>query len=122
MGLYNDQAAILAYLFNSREPVQGSLISTKLNISLKTLKKEIDYLDEICRDNGIIIRVEADEISRIGRPTQGVRIMKLKDENVNVMATALTPHVDEEELEEGVEGEQEAGEEAPQEAAAPAEE
>ena len=61
-------------------------------------------------DNGIIIRVEADEISRIGRPTQGVRIMKLKDEKVNVMATALTPHVDEEELEEGNEGEQEGAE------------
>ena len=45
--------------------------------------------------------------------------MKLKDDNVKVMATALTPHVDEEELEEGVEEGAEGGE---QEATAPTEE
>ncbi len=64
-------------------------------VSLRVLPPEMDIM--MITDNGIIIRVEADEISKIGRSTQGVRIMKLKDEKVNVMATALTPHVDEDE-------------------------
>ena len=50
-------------------------------------------------DSGVIIRVQADEISKIGRATQGVRIMKLKDDKFKVMAIALTPHEDEEEVE-----------------------
>ena len=63
-------------------------------VSLRVLPPEMDIM--MITDNGVIIRVEAEEISKIGRSTQGVRIMKLKDEKVNVMATALTPHVDEE--------------------------
>jgi len=68
-------------------------------------------------DSGVIIRVQADEISKIGRSTQGVRIMKLKDDKFKVMAIALTPHEEEQEeveldengnpvqsVEEGVEG------------------
>ena len=41
--------------------------------------------------------MQADEISKIGRSTQGVRIMKLKDDKFKVMAIALTPHEDEQE-------------------------
>ncbi|MDE6302458.1 MAG: DNA gyrase subunit A, partial [Clostridia bacterium] len=54
--------------------------------------------------SGVIIRVQADEISKIGRNTQGVRIMKLKGNNVSVMAIALTPH--EEAEEEPTEGDE----------------
>ena len=46
--------------------------------------------------------MQADEISKIGRATQGVRIMKLKGEESKVVSIALTPHEDEEpELPEG---------------------
>ena len=78
-------------------------------VSLRVLPPEMDIM--MITDNGVIIRVEAEEISRIGRSTQGVRIMKLKDEKVNVMATALTPHVDEDEEAEVAE---DAGENAPE--------
>lgn len=50
-------------------------------------------------DSGIIIRVQAEEISKIGRATQGVRIMKLKDEKAKVVSIALTPHEEEDETE-----------------------
>ena len=48
-------------------------------------------------DSGVIIRVEAEEISKIGRNTQGVRIMKLKGDKTKIVAIALTPHEEEEE-------------------------
>ena len=51
----------------------------------------------IIADNGIIIRVRASEISKIGRNTQGVRVMKMKDENAKVVAFTVVPHQDEEE-------------------------
>lgn len=65
-------------------------------VNLKVIPADTDVM--MITDNGIIIRVQADEISKIGRATQGVRIMKLKGDNVKVMAIALTPH--EEEIEE----------------------
>ncbi len=66
-------------------------------VSLKVIPEDMDVM--MIADNGIIIRVQADEISKIGRATQGVRIMKLKDANANVVAIALTPHEDEQEEE-----------------------
>jgi len=60
-----------------------------------TLPEGMDIM--MITDTGVIIRVTADEVSKIGRPTQGVRIMKLKDEKIRVTSIALTPHVEEEE-------------------------
>ncbi|MBO4380639.1 MAG: DNA gyrase subunit A, partial [Clostridia bacterium] len=111
---YGKRTAIEEYPLQGRagKGVKAGVFNDKTGpvVSLRVLPPEMDIM--MITDNGIIIRVEADEISRIGRATQGVRIMKLKDEKVNVMATALTPHVDEEELEEGAEGE-DAGQEEP---------
>ena len=45
---------------------------------------------------GIVIRVHADEISRIGRATQGVRIMRLKDSKTSVVSIALAPYEEDE--------------------------
>ncbi len=64
-------------------------------VSLKVIPADTDVM--MITDSGVIIRVQADEISKIGRATQGVRIMKLKDDKFKVMAIALTPHEDEEE-------------------------
>jgi DNA gyrase subunit A len=47
-------------------------------------------------DNGIVIRVHAEEISRIGRATQGVRIMRLKDDKASVVSIALAPYEEDE--------------------------
>ena len=50
----------------------------------------------IIADNGIIIRVKADEISKIGRNTQGVKVMRMKDDKAKVVAFTIVPHQDEE--------------------------
>ena len=76
---------VRAGVFNSRT---GSLVS------LKVIPADTDVM--MITDTGVIIRVQADEISKIGRNTQGVCIMKLKDKKINVMAVALTPHEEEE--------------------------
>ena len=56
--------------------------------------------DEIMLINsdGIIIRIRASEVSRLGRATQGVRIMKV-DEDVNIIAMAKVIKEDDEEEE-----------------------
>ena len=51
----------------------------------------------IIADNGIIIRVKAEEISKIGRNTQGVKVMKMKDDKAKVVAFTIVPHQEEEE-------------------------
>lgn len=68
-------------------------------VNLKLVNPETDDI-MIIADNGIIIRVRASEISKIGRNTQGVRVMKMKDENAKVVAFTVVPHSDEEEAQE----------------------
>ncbi len=60
--------------------------------------KENDDLMSITSD-GVIIRMSTDEISELGRVTQGVRVMKIA-EDVKVVAIASTAKEDEEETEE----------------------
>lgn len=90
---------VRAGVFNDRT---GSLVC------LKVIPEDTDVM--MITDTGVIIRVQADEISKIGRNTQGVRIMKLKDDNMKVMAIALTPHQEEEEAAEENSAEQTNGE------------
>ncbi len=68
-------------------------------IGLAVIPADTDVM--MITDAGVIIRVDGGEISKIGRNTQGVRVMKLKDDKMTVKAIALTPHEDE------TEGEQE---------------
>ena len=60
--------------------------------------KESDDLMSITSD-GVIIRMSTDEISELGRVTQGVRVMKIA-EDVKVVAIASTAREDEEATEE----------------------
>ena len=64
--------------------------------------KQIDPNDDVMliADNGIIIRMRAKEISKIGRDTQGVRIMKLKDQGSVVCVAVASPEIEIEEEEE----------------------
>ena len=58
----------------------------------------------IIADNGVTIRIHADEVSKMSRATQGVKVMRLKDESVQVVACAIVPRSEDEEvthLEEG---------------------
>ncbi len=56
-------------------------------VNLKLVLPEDDVM--MIADNGIIIRVKASEISKIGRDTQGVKVMRLNDGKVAVVA--VTP-------------------------------
>ncbi len=68
----------------------------------------------IISDNGIIIRIKADEISKIGRNTQGVKVMRMKDSNSKVVAFTIVPHQEDEETAENSEAESVATESQPQ--------
>lgn len=63
-------------------------------VNLKVLDDNSDVM--MITDNGIVIRVHADEISKIGRSTQGVRIMRLKDDKAKVVSIALAPYEEDE--------------------------
>ena len=62
--------------------------------SLKLVSSEQDVM--IITNNGTIIRVSSSDISKIGRDTLGVRIMRI-DEGTKVSKIALTPKSEEEE-------------------------
>ena len=62
-------------------------------VSLKLISESEDIM--IITLNGTIIRVSANDISKIGRNTQGVRIMRIDDSTVS--SIAITPKGDEEE-------------------------
>jgi len=57
-------------------------------VNLKLIDPENDIM--IIADNGIIIRLKAKEVSKISRDTQGVRMMRLKDQG-KVVCVAVTP-------------------------------
>ena len=61
----------------------------------------------LINSNGIIIRMQAKEISRLGRATQGAKIMNVADD-VNIIALAKVAREDE--LEKEIEGGSESGE------------
>ncbi len=56
-------------------------------INLKQVTSEDDIM--LIADDGVVIRVDASEISLIGRNTKGVRIMKLR-ENSKIVCVAIT--------------------------------
>jgi DNA gyrase subunit A len=55
----------------------------------------------LINSDGIIIRIKADEISRLGRATQGVKIMRVEEEaNIIAMAKVIRDDEDEEKKDE----------------------
>ena len=67
-------------------------------VNLKQIKMEQDVI--LISDSGTIIRLEAEQISKIGRNTQGVKIMRLKDKNYKVVCASVAEHEEQEEDEE----------------------
>ena len=61
-------------------------------VNLKLITPNDDVM--LIADTGIIIRIRSEEISKIGRTTQGVRIMRLGEGKIATVAIA--PHEDEE--------------------------
>ena len=68
-------------------------------VNLKLVTPDEDVM--LIADNGVIIRIKAEEISKISRSTQGVRIMKLGEGKIATVAIA--PREDEDP--EGIDGE-----------------
>ena len=79
----------LAGKFNE---VTGELVNLKL----------INPTDDVMMiaDNGIIIRIRAEEISKISRNTKGVRVMRMKNEGNVVCVAVAPPEPDEQTIEE----------------------
>jgi DNA gyrase subunit A len=69
-------------------------------VNLKLISPSDDVM--LIADNGIIIRIKAEEISKISRNTKGVRIMKMKGD-AKVVCVAVAPP-EPEEVEGQVEG------------------
>ena len=95
---YGKRSSIADYPLQGRagKGVKAGVFNEKTGglAGLKVIPADTDIM--MITDGGIIIRVQADEISKIGRATQGVRIMKLKDDSAKVVSIALTPHEEEE--------------------------
>ena len=70
-------------------------------VNLKQVTLDNDIM--IIADDGTIIRIKAQEISKIGRNTKGVRIMKLKNGAKIVSVVASPSEEEEEELAENLE-------------------
>jgi DNA gyrase subunit A len=107
-GGYGKRSEISDYPLQGRagKGVKAGVFNDKTGelVNLKVIPADTDVM--MITDGGIIIRVQAEEISKIGRATQGVRIMKLKEDDTKVMAVALAPHEEpEEEASESLNGE-----------------
>ena len=63
----------------------------------------------IIADHGGTLRIHADEVSKMSRATQGVKVMRLKDESAQVVACAIVPRSEDEEVTHLEEGAQEEG-------------
>lgn len=83
---------IKAGIFNSKT---GKLVN------LKQIDGDSDIM--LIADNGTIIRLRANEISKIGRDTQGVRTMRIKDDNYKVVCASVIPHEEEGQEEQSAE-------------------
>ncbi|MBO5773873.1 MAG: DNA gyrase subunit A, partial [Clostridia bacterium] len=62
-----------------------------VNMKIVNPEEENDMI--IIADTGIMIRIRVDEISKIGRATKGVRVMRLKGEG-KIVSCAIIPHED----------------------------
>jgi len=99
--------------YGKRTPVEEYKVQTRGGKGLLTYDKAkfkktgeligamvVNDNDEILliNSNGIIIRIKASEVSRLGRATQGVKIMKVNDD-VNIITLAKVIKEDDEETE-----------------------
>ena len=66
-------------------------------VNMKLVGDDEDII--IIADNGTMIRIRASQVSSIGRATQGVIIMRLKDDS-KVVAMALAPQEEDTEYDE----------------------
>ncbi len=112
---YGKRSELEDYRLQSRagKGIKAGMFTAKTGklVNLKLINPDDDIM--IIADNGIIIRLRAREVSKIGRDTQGVRMMKMKNQG-NVVCVAIAqpdPEVadgaEDAEVSEGSEGAEE---------------
>jgi DNA gyrase subunit A len=103
---YGKRSSIEDYRLQNRagKGIKAGVFNEKTGnlASLKLVSKNDDIM--IITVNGTIIRVSADDISQIGRNTQGVRIMRIDDSKVSKIA--ITPKEEDEDIVEETDVEQ----------------
>lgn len=96
---YGKRSELEDYRLQSRagKGIKAGVFTKKTGklVNLKLINPDDDVM--VIADNGIIIRMRAKEISKIGRDTQGVRMMKMKDQGSVVCVAIADPF---EEIEE----------------------
>ena len=94
---YGKRSEIEDYRMQSRggKGVKAGVFNSKTGklVSLKLISESEDIM--IITNGGTIIRVAAEDISKIGRDTQGVRVMRIDDSTVKKIA--ITPKGEEDE-------------------------
>ena len=102
---YGKRIDIDEYRFQARggKGIKVGVLNEKTGnvVNLKLVSTEEDVM--ILADNGVVIRLNADSISKIGRNTQGVKLMRLKDEGSKVVSFTIVPRSDEEPAEDALE-------------------
>ena len=105
---YGKRTDLDDYRLQSRagKGIKAGVVNKKTGrlVNLKQITPDDDIM--IIADNGTIIRLRAKEVSKIGRDTQGVRMMKMKNEGNVVCVAVAAP-----EAEEELAGEEESAEE-----------
>ena len=99
---YGKRSEIEDYRMQSRggKGVKAGVFNAKTGklVSLKLISESEDIM--IITNGGTIIRVAAEDISKIGRDTQGVRVMRIDDSTVKKIAITPKGEEDEEIIEE----------------------
>ena len=90
---YGKRTDIDEYRFQTRggKGVKVGVLNEKTGniVNLKLVSADEDVM--IISDNGVVIRMNADKISKIGRNTQGVKVMRMKDESSKVVSFTIVP-------------------------------
>ncbi|MCM1194764.1 MAG: DNA gyrase subunit A [Firmicutes bacterium] len=99
---YGKRSELIDYRLQSRagKGIKAGVFNNKTGklVNLKLIDPENDVM--LIADNGIVIRIRAKDISKIGRDTMGVRVMKFKGD-AQVVCVSESPVADELDTEEG---------------------
>ncbi|MBQ3596838.1 MAG: DNA gyrase subunit A [Clostridia bacterium] len=97
---YGKRSSLDDYRLQSRsgKGVKAGVFNEKTGklVSLKLVSEENDIM--VITSGGTIIRIAVDEISRFGRDTQGVRLMRIDDSKVSTIALSPKGEEDEQEI------------------------
>lgn len=99
---YGKRTDIGEYRFQARggRGIKVGVLNDKTGnvVNLKLVGEDEDVM--IITDNGVVIRINADSISKISRITQGVKLMRMKDGDTKVVSFTIVPRSEDEESQE----------------------